>query len=134
MRTLTSGQLAREAEVGVETIRFYEREGLIVEPPRRVSGYRQFPCETVDHVRFIRRGKALGFSLKEIRDLLTLRVARGTTCQQVKDRAEAKITDIEEKISDLQRMKRALKKLAASCSGKGPIDECPIIAAMDGTP
>lgn len=132
--TLTIGQVAREADVGVETIRFYEREGLIAEPPRRMSGYRQFPLDTVDLVRFIKRAKALGFSLKEIRDLLTLRVAHGATCREVKARAMAKITDIEKKIRDLQRMNRALKKLADACTGTGPVDSCPILTAMAGAP
>ncbi len=128
--SMTIGQIARAADVGVETVRFYEREGLIAEPPRRMSGYRQFPPETVDQLRFIKRAKALGFALKEIRDLLTMRVARGTTCRQVKARANAKITDIEARIKDLQRMKRALTKLAEACTGSGPVDACPILAAL----
>lgn len=132
--TMTIGQVAREAGVGVETIRFYERKGLIPEPPRRLSGYRQFPRDTVNHLRFIKRAKALGFTLKEIRELLSLRVAPGTTCRQVKVRADAKLTDIESKIADLQRMKRALKKLVASCASEGPIDSCPILRAMAQTP
>lgn len=131
MGSMTIGKVAQQAAVGVETVRFYEREGLIGKPPRRASGYREYPAETVDRVRFIRHAKELGFSLKEIRDLLALRIAPGTTCGQIKKRAEAKIGDIEDKIESLQRMKRALQKLTAACSGKGTVSECPILDALD---
>ena len=131
MESLTIGKVAKQAEVGVETIRFYEREGLIEEPPRRESGYRQYPSDTVDRVRFIKRAKELGFSLKEIKELLALRIAPGTTCDQIKKRADAKVGDIEDKIRSLQRMKRALKKLTVACSGKGSASECPILDALE---
>jgi MerR family mercuric resistance operon transcriptional regulator len=128
---LTIGKVARRAAVGIETIRFYEREGLIAEPPRRASGYRQYPPETVGRVRFIKRAKALGFSLREIRDLLALRVRPGTTCGQIKKRAQVKIADIQERIRTLRRMKRALAKLTLACSGRGSIQECPILEALE---
>ena len=131
MQSLTIGKVAKQASVGIETIRFYEREGLIAEPPRRESGYRQYPPETVDRVRFIKRAKDLGFSLREIRDLLALRIAPGTTCRQIKKRAQAKIVDIEEKIRTLERMKRALAKLTLACSGRGSIKDCPILEALE---
>lgn len=131
MQPLTIGKVAKQASVGIETIRFYEREGLIAEPPRRESGYRQYPPETVDRVRFIKRAKELGFSLKEIKDLLALRIAPGTTCGQIKKRAQAKIVDIEEKMRTLERMKRALTKLTLACNGRGSIKDCPILEALD---
>lgn len=131
MKAMTIGQVAREAGVGVETIRFYERVGLLEEPPRRQSGYRQYSPDAVKHIRFIKRAKELGFSLKEIKELLYLRVDTSTSCGAVKRRAEAKISDIERKVQDLQRMKRALVKLAAACSGRGPISECPILDALE---
>jgi MerR family transcriptional regulator, copper efflux regulator len=130
MEPMTIGYVARRAGVGVETLRFYEREGLIDEPPRRDSGYRAYPAEVIDRVRFIRRAKELGFSLREIKELLALRIAPGATCPQVKRRAEAKIGDIEEKIRSLQQMKRALEKLVGACAGKRPLRECPILDAL----
>lgn len=131
MESLTIGKVARLAEVGVETVRFYEREGLIDEPPRRESGYRQYPEETVHRLRFIRRAKELGFSLKEIKELLALRIEPETTCEDIRGRAEVKIGDIEEKIRTLTRMKEALMKLTLACSGRGPVSACPILEAME---
>jgi MerR family mercuric resistance operon transcriptional regulator len=131
MKSLTIGQLARRAGVGVETVRFYERQGLLEEPSRRESGYRQYAEDVVARLRFIKRAKELGFSLKEIKELLALRVDPSTTCAEVKKQAAAKIDDIEEKIRTLQRMKNALVKLAAVCRGRGPTSECPILDALD---
>jgi len=131
MDSMTIGKVAKGAAVGIETLRFYEREGLIEKPPRRDSGYRAYPADTVDRVRFIKRAKELGFSLKEIKDLMALRIAPGATCGQIKKRAEAKIEDIEDKISSLQRMKQALRKLTAACGGKGSVSECPILDALE---
>lgn len=128
---MTIGQLAKKAQVNVETVRYYERRGLIPEPPRRESGYRQYSQDVVARIQFIKRAKELGFSLKEILELLSLRVDPDTPCADVKRRAEVKLADIEEKIRALQRMKKALTKLAASCSGRGPISECPILEALD---
>src|SRR5262249_51950104 len=113
MKPLSIGQVARQAGVGVETVRFYERQGLLQEPARKDSGYRQYPEDAVARLRFIRRAKELGFSLKEIKELLALRVDPSTTCAEVKKQAEAKIGDIEEKLRTLQRMKKALVKLTA---------------------
>jgi MerR family transcriptional regulator, copper efflux regulator len=132
MQTLTIGQLASRAGVGVETIRFYEREGLLSEPDRRPSGYRQYPFEIVRRVRFIRHAKELGFSLKEIQELLELRVDPSSTCADVRQRARAKITDIEQRVAALERMRAALEKLVRSCRGRGPTRECPILEVLDG--
>lgn len=131
MKPLTIGQVARGAGVGIETVRFYEREGLLEAPARKESGYRQYEEDVVVRLRFIRRAKELGFALKEIKELLALRVDPATTCAEVRSRAEAKIADVEEKIATLQRIKRALKRLATECRGKGPISDCPILDALD---
>jgi MerR family mercuric resistance operon transcriptional regulator len=131
MEHLTTGQLAKKAQVNVETIRYYERRGLLPEPPRRASGYRQYTQDSVARIQFIKRAQALGFSLEAISELLDLRVDPNTTCGDVKKRTEAKIADIEAKIRTLQELKQALAKLAASCSGRGPTSECPILEALE---
>ncbi|MCH8029283.1 MAG: MerR family DNA-binding protein [Candidatus Dadabacteria bacterium] len=131
MQSLTIGKVARLAGVGVETIRFYERQGLIAEPPRKESGYRQYPQQTVVRVRFIRRAKELGFTLKEINEMLYLRIDPNTTCEEIRVLAEAKKVDIEEKIRALQKIKEALVKLLATCEGRGPVSECPILDFLD---
>ena len=133
METMKIGQLARRGGVGVETVRFYERRGLIDEPPRRASGYRQYAPETVSRLRFIRRAKELGFSLGEIKELLDLRVSEETPSAEVKRTALAKIADLEEKIATLKRMKRALQKITTACSGKGPAGPCPILDALESS-
>ena len=131
METVTIGQLAEKAHVNVETVRYYERRGLIPAPPRRESGYRQYSREDVSRILFIKRAQELGFTLKEISDLLELRVDPDTTCEDVRRQAEAKIGDIEERIQSLQKMKQALSKLVASCEGRGPTAECPILEALE---
>ena len=133
MNALTIGQVARQAGVGVETVRFYERQGLLEQPARKASGYRQYAGDAVARLRFIRRGKELGFSLKEIGELLALRVGPDASVAEVKRRAEAKIADIEGKIRDLQRTRDALRKLAEACPGHGTLDECPILEALEQT-
>ena len=131
MQALTIGRLAKQAGVGVETIRFYEREGLIAQPGRRPSGYRQYPPDVVRRVRFIRHAKDLGFTLKEIQELLDLRVDPTSTCEDVRKRARGKVADIEERIASLERMKAALVRLGRKCRGKGPTSECPILEELD---
>lgn len=133
MRPLTIGQVARLADTGVETIRFYEREGLLDQPARRPSGYREYPADVVARLRFIRRAKELGFTLKEIRELLALRHDPDADTAEVKRRAEAKIADIDARIRDLQRARQALVRLAEACPGHGPLLDCPIIEALNGT-
>lgn len=129
--SLTIGQVAKRAGVGVETVRFYERQGLVLQPLRRASGYRQYPFDAVQRIRFIRQAKELGFSLKEIGELLELRVDPSSTCGDVKRRAEAKMADIDGRMRQLAQMRGALEGLVAECSGRGPTRECPILAAID---
>jgi MerR family mercuric resistance operon transcriptional regulator len=130
MEPLTIGQLARRGGVGIETVRFYERRGLLEQPARKASGYRQYSPEVVSRLHFIRRAKELGFSLREIGELIALQLNPKTTCTDVKQCAKAKINDIEGKIRDLQRMKRALDKVVASCKGYGPAHQCSILKAF----
>ena len=131
MSLLTIGELAKRGEVGVETIRFYERKGLIPQPARPRAGYRKYSEEVGDRIRFIRRAQELGFSLREIQDLLTLRVDPATSCADVKGRAEVKISEIDLKIADLQRMRKTLLTITRTCSGEGPTSDCPILDAME---
>ena len=128
---LTIGRIARDAGTGVETIRFYERQGLLAKPARTISGYRSYSPEVIRRLRFIRQAKALGFSLSEIKELLALRVTPGRSCSDVRQHAREKIAEIDRKITSLARMKRALEKLAAACSGKGPASACPILDALE---
>ncbi len=132
MRPLHTGDLARQAGVNVETLRFYEREGLLAEPPRRPSGYREYPPEAVDLVLFIQRAKQLGFSLKEVKELLALREVPRATCGDVVVIADRKVADIDAKISDLRAMRAALTKLLKECPGSAPIAQCPIIESLAG--
>jgi MerR family mercuric resistance operon transcriptional regulator len=131
MSVIRIGQVAKHAGVTVETIRFYESQALIPEPPRSESGYRQYTSETIQRVRFIQRAKELGFSLKDIHALLTLRNKPGTTCADVKVRALKKITEVDEKIVDLTRIRRALAGLVDQCDGEANLSECPILDALE---
>src|SRR5258708_34301090 len=126
MDSLSIGQVARRAGVGIETVRFYEREGLLEEPLRRPSGYRQYSEQVVQRIHFIKRAQQLGFSLKEIAELLLLRVDAQTSCEEVQQSTEAKIAEVEGKLIELQRMRQALLQVAALCTGQGPASACPM--------
>ncbi|WP_455200960.1 heavy metal-responsive transcriptional regulator [Kaarinaea lacus] len=130
MILMTIGQVAKETGVRVETIRFYEKEGLIKEPERNPSGYRQFPAEIVQRVLFIQRAKAIGFTLKEISDLLSIQEKPNACCGDVLDRAASKVEQIEAKISELQRMKDTLQDLTNQCVSHNLLDDCPILDAL----
>ncbi len=131
MAELRIGQLASRAGVGVETIRFYERSGLIEDPPRSESGYRRYSEEAVHHVRFIRRVSRLGFSLDEVREILDLRLEATGSLGDVRRKVEAKIRAMDARIADLQRIREALASLAGRCTGEGPVSDCPILEALD---
>jgi MerR family mercuric resistance operon transcriptional regulator len=136
MSYLTRGQLAERAEVGVETIRYYERRGLLrrgllFQPERSNSGYRQFPPDVVERLRFIQKAQRLGFSLEEIKELLSLRIDPESSCENVRRRVEGKIAEIEEKVKVLRRMRRALVKQTEACEGSAPVTECPILEALE---
>lgn len=128
---LRSSELARQGGINLESIRFYEREGLLAKPPRTESGYRVFAPDAVRRVRFIKRAQELGFSLKEIKELLALRLDPDTTCADVRRRAEEKLHDVQRKIADLRRMSEAITRLTAACPGRGTTDNCPILESLD---
>jgi len=131
MRRLTIGELARTTHVNRETVRYYERRRLLPRPSRSASGYRVFADDAVRRLRFIRHAQELGFSLNEIRELLALRVRTVDTCESVKERAQAKIGDIERKIRALQQMRRVLGELVNACARRRNTDECPILDSLE---
>lgn len=131
-QTMKIGDVARASGVSVETVRYYEKQGLLPRAPRRRSGYREFTLDAVRRLRFVHRAKDLGFTLREIRELLSLRVGRGTTCADVRVRATAKLHEVDARIADLRRVRRALARLVASCGDDGPTGECPFLDALDG--
>ena len=128
---LTIGRLARQSGVGVETIRFYERQGLLPPPARTPANYRIYPEQDVRRLRFIRRAKALGFTLREIRELLDLRHRPDASKKEVRRRAEAKIADLDRRIEELARIRAALQHLVSACDGHGPATDCPILDALE---
>lgn len=125
------GEVAKRAGVNLQTIRYYERRGLLPRPPRTASNYRLYPQDSVRRVLFIKRAQELGFTLKEIQDLLSLRASPRARCADVRNRAEAKVRDIDEKMHTLAAIRKALTRLIGECSGKGPVTECPILDALD---
>jgi MerR family mercuric resistance operon transcriptional regulator len=131
MSALTIGQVAKRVGIGIETIRFYERKGLIEDPPRKESGYRQYGEDDIERLIFIQHAKTLGFSLKEINELLSIRSRPEADSREVKEIASAKLVDIENKIRLLERMQQTLKKLVEECPGEGPTCECPILEALE---
>jgi MerR family mercuric resistance operon transcriptional regulator len=131
MNGLTIGEVAAQAEVHIETLRYYERRGLVERPPRSPSNYRLYPEEAVRRVRFIKRAQELGFSLNDIKELLSLRAAPEAGCREVRAHAEAKIKDINDKIGALTAMKHALSTLVTECSGAGPLSDCPILESLE---
>jgi len=124
------GEVAKAAGVGIDAVRFYEREGLLPAPARRPSGYREYSSDAVTDLRFIKRAKQLGFSLKEISQLLSIEREPAATAGDIKQLAEEKLADLEDKIRSLQRMKRALRKVAESCPGSGPTSACSILRSL----
>jgi len=130
MSSITIGKVAKAAGIGVETVRFYERQGLIPEPPRSDSGYRLYSGDTIRRLRFVTRAKTLGFTLAEIGELLSLSATPAAGCGDVRDRAREKIDDIEDRVAQLLAMKRALEALVGQCRGVGPTTDCPILEAL----
>jgi DNA-binding transcriptional MerR regulator len=126
---MTIGQVAKLAGVGVETIRFYEREGLLNKPKRKQSGYRLFGPEVVNRIKFIKSVKELGFSLKEIRELLFLRADSRGNAKEVKRRIDLKIDQIDRRIEDLKRVRAALAQVSRS-AGRGPATESPLLDVL----
>ncbi|MGH7547486.1 MAG: MerR family transcriptional regulator [Gemmatimonadales bacterium] len=128
---LTIGQVATAADVNIQTIRYYERRGLFPTPRRTPAGYRQYADEAVTRLRFIKHAQELGFSLKEIQELLALRVRHAAACDAVLRKTRAKIALVEGKIRELQRLKRTLEHLAAACAARRPTADCPILETLE---
>jgi Hg(II)-responsive transcriptional regulator len=128
---MTIKKVAGQAGVGIETIRFYERKGLIPEPPRTKSGYRQYSPDAVTRLRFIKRAQGLGFSLPEIKELLFLKVTRNASAAEVRKRAAIKIEEINSRIKSLEQIRNVLKNITSSCHGRGSANECPILMSID---
>lgn len=128
---LTIGQVARQAGITVETVRFYEKQGLLVAPQRTPAGYRLYAADTVKRLRFIKRAKEVGFSLKDIAELLELRREPGASCADVKVRAAHKIEEVDRRMRELQRIREALARMAIKCTGQGDLRECPILEALE---
>ena len=127
MKIMKIGEVAKLSGTGIETIRYYERAGLLLEPERRPSGYRQYDEATVERLDYIKRAKELGFTLAEIRELLELSFAAHAGCDHVRHRAEAKVADIEGKIRSLQQMKRALGRIVRRCRATNAAENCPLV-------
>jgi len=131
IRPMTISKAARAAGVGVETIRFYERKGLIAQPPKPVaSGFRDYPAATVQRIRFIRQAQEIGFSLREIDELLSLRADPRADCRDVRERATVKLAEVDRKIARLSRIRAALEELIAACPGRGALRACSILGSL----
>lgn len=130
MRFLKIGDVARLSGVGIETIRYYEKEGLLAAPARRPSGYRQYDDAAVQRLQFIRQSKQLGFSLSEIRELLRLWFDANSRCVHVRTLAEARLADINQKIDELDAMRQKLTGVLAECQHQATIVDCPIFDVL----
>jgi MerR family copper efflux transcriptional regulator len=128
---LTIGQVAAAAAVNIQTIRYYERRGLFATPRRTASGYRQYAEDAVTRLRFIKHAQKLGFSLKEIQELLALRVRHSAACDSVERKTRQKIELVDRKIRVLGRIRDTLEQLAAACASRRPTDDCPILEALE---
>ena len=125
-------ELAKSAGVPIDTVRYYERQRILPAPRRRSSGYRDYGSQDVSRLRFVRRAKALGFTLEEIRDLLALSGRRGRNMASVKGAAAAKLADVEHKLIELRRVRDGLRTLVDACPGHGDLAHCPILTALSG--
>lgn len=130
MTLLRIGELAKRSGLGIETIRFYERKGLLDEPERRPSGYRQYDETVIARLLFIRRTKSLGFTLVEIKELLTLWFSPHTGCHHVREKAAQKLVEIDERLKSLKEMKRSLKKLTEQCQQRDSVEACPLFDGL----
>lgn len=131
MRSLTIGELAKRCEINLETLRYYERMGLMPPPPRSQAGHRQYGESSADRLMFIRRAQSLGFSLTEIKELLELRRHNDDLCLDVVHRIDAKLQEVEKKIADLKAIQRALGTMKELCHGDCLIGDCPILESLE---
>lgn len=130
--TMGIGTLARTTGVGVETLRYYERIGLLAQPGRRKGAYRRYGNDAVARLRFIRGAADLGFSLAETRELLALRAREGAPCASVREKASQKLSVIEQKLAELTELRDAVAALVRACSGDKAVEHCTILAALGG--
>lgn len=131
---MTIGLLAKKSHVTVETVKFYEKEGLLPKPPKPQSGFRSYPQDYVSRIYFIKRAQELGFTLREVKELLRLKVEKKATCDQVMKKADQKIAEVDQKIKDLQQMKESLKQIRECCEdGDLSLAECPILECFETT-
>ena len=131
MKEFSSGELAKKAEVNVETLRFYEKKGVMPKPDRTPAGYRIYDINDLKRLTFIKKSQILGFTLSEIKDLLYLRVDTERNCSEVRKIASEKINSIQIKLEELQRIRDALSSLVELCNGKGPDSDCPILDELE---
>ncbi len=131
MRGLTIGQVAKHTGITRDAIRLYEQQGLIEEPQRAANGYRLYSEMAVARLRFIQRAKAMGFTLKEISELLAIKRTATNTCEEVRHQAETKLVGIKEKLIELNRLKQALEMLILTCDEKGYAHDCPLLEALE---
>ena len=131
MKTITISKAAKRAGVGVETIRFYERKGLIEQPLKpQDGGYRTYPIETVQRIKLVRQAQEIGFSLREIEELLSLRADPSADCSDVRERATMKLEEVNRKINQLEEIRGALEDLIAACPGRGALRACSIMESL----
>lgn len=131
-KKLTIGKISKISNTGIETIRNYERLGLLPKPERTASGYRLYSEIAIQRLHFINQSKSLGFSLTEIGELLSLSTSSDASCGDVRALTQTKIDDINQRISKLSKMKKALETLMSQCHESSPIAECPILTALEG--
>jgi MerR family copper efflux transcriptional regulator len=124
------GEVAKRVNVSVETLRYYERRGLLADPDRSAAGYRAYAPDTIRRVRFIRNAQELGFTLEEIVDLLALWGDSATSCDQVAIRAEATLTRIDAKMKQLRRMRQGLAQYVTACRAQETLAECPLLLTL----
>lgn len=126
------GELARRAEVAIDTVRYYERQGLLPAPPRTAGGYRAYDDGDLDRLRFIRRAKSLGFTLQQASELLQLGTEQTADVGRIRDIARAELAVVEARLRELSDIRDGLRALVDSCPGAGALSECPIHAALSG--
>lgn len=129
---MTIGELAKKAGVNAQTIRYYEREGLLPVPHRwKDSGYRDYDADALNQLHFIRAAKELGFKLREVRELLDLRILPNESCDEVRKLIGGKLAEIDQRMKDMRRLKRVLTELEASCATRTPSAKCPVLWAIE---
>ena len=129
--TMKIGSVAEAAGVEVSTVRYYERRGLLAEPPRAASGYRQYDETVIDRIRFVRQAQDLGFTLEEIEELLALRVEDPSSCGVVEEATRAKLRSVDSKIREFRRLRGVLARLVRSCEAKEATEECPVLGMLE---